>query len=408
MADQNPQDSRRPHFHRGRSRSHRPPRQATAAPPHGGERHATAQRDQVDVEQIMRDIRARISQRHGIELTTQQIQELAARRLEAILDPRTVKPRCSSSCAVPPATPATRAPRGRRARRSTTRRSTNRNADRFGSCAAAEPDPEAVLQPEPADSGAEHPGAAEPGGWRARGRARRRQAEWNALHYEILQRLVTEVSRASLEMQALSMRVEALAAKVDFNERRVRGASKAAASVAAARAHRRPNDASPAPTAPEPLAGRRRAPDTHRGRRPAPAAPASRAGRRRHAGRTLGRVAPIAAVETLAATRQSTVEDADTDEGRGRRRRPVTSRGDRSSTATHAPTGPRPTSVEAEPQARPQPSPTRPRRRSATPRPSLRPRRATSEPARPTPVAARTRRATPPRAPDRLTRTASR
>src|SRR4029078_8916028 len=45
-----------------------------------------------DVEQIMRDIRSRISQRHGIELTTQQIEELAARRLEAILDPRTVKP----------------------------------------------------------------------------------------------------------------------------------------------------------------------------------------------------------------------------------------------------------------------------------------------------------------------------
>ena len=40
----------------------------------------------------MREIRARISQRHGIDLSTQQIQELAARRLEAILDPRTVKP----------------------------------------------------------------------------------------------------------------------------------------------------------------------------------------------------------------------------------------------------------------------------------------------------------------------------
>ena len=33
--------------------------------------------DQVDVEQIMREIRARISQQHGIELSTQQIQDLA-------------------------------------------------------------------------------------------------------------------------------------------------------------------------------------------------------------------------------------------------------------------------------------------------------------------------------------------
>jgi hypothetical protein len=50
----------------------------------------------------------------------------------------------------------------------------------------------------------------------------RRQAEWNALHYEILQRLVLEISRTSLEAQQLSMRVEALSAKVEFAERRAR------------------------------------------------------------------------------------------------------------------------------------------------------------------------------------------
>jgi tRNA pseudouridine55 synthase len=40
----------------------------------------------------MREIRTRVSERHGIELSNQQIQELAARRLEAILDPRAIKP----------------------------------------------------------------------------------------------------------------------------------------------------------------------------------------------------------------------------------------------------------------------------------------------------------------------------
>ena len=50
----------------------------------------------------------------------------------------------------------------------------------------------------------------------------RRQTEWNALHYDILQRLVTEVSRASIEMQSVALRVESLSAKVDFNDRRVR------------------------------------------------------------------------------------------------------------------------------------------------------------------------------------------
>ncbi|HEU5255625.1 MAG TPA: hypothetical protein VFU28_06530, partial [Vicinamibacterales bacterium] len=50
----------------------------------------------------------------------------------------------------------------------------------------------------------------------------RRQAEWNALHYEILQRLALEVSRGSIDSQNLLLRVESLAGKVDFNERRVR------------------------------------------------------------------------------------------------------------------------------------------------------------------------------------------
>jgi len=50
----------------------------------------------------------------------------------------------------------------------------------------------------------------------------RRQTEWNALHYQILQRLVTEVSRTSIEVQAVGTRVESLAARVDFNDKRIR------------------------------------------------------------------------------------------------------------------------------------------------------------------------------------------
>src|SRR5687768_7750023 len=84
--DQN-QQGRRPYYHRGRRGPDRrgPDRRNVPAP-------ETASRENVDVEQIMREIRSRIAQRHGIELTSQQIQELAARRLEAILDPRTIKP----------------------------------------------------------------------------------------------------------------------------------------------------------------------------------------------------------------------------------------------------------------------------------------------------------------------------
>jgi hypothetical protein len=77
----------------------------------------------------------------------------------------------------------------------------------------------------------------------------RRQAEWNALHYEILQRLVLEVSRSSLETQGLSMRVESLAAKVDFNERRVRGIEKIETQVHQSRPAPRPAEPVQSPQA---------------------------------------------------------------------------------------------------------------------------------------------------------------
>ena len=91
--DQNQQHPRRPHYHRGRrgpdrrGGDRRPQQQ-----PQQTDNSSNRDRDQLDVEQIMREIRSRISEKHGIDLTAQLIQELAARRLEAILDPRTIKP----------------------------------------------------------------------------------------------------------------------------------------------------------------------------------------------------------------------------------------------------------------------------------------------------------------------------
>src|SRR6476659_10228626 len=82
---------RRGHFHRGRrGPDRRGPERRQGPPP---EQAARGERsDRVDAEQIMRDIRSRIAQRTGVDLSNQQIQELAARRLEAILDPRGLKP----------------------------------------------------------------------------------------------------------------------------------------------------------------------------------------------------------------------------------------------------------------------------------------------------------------------------
>ena len=47
--------------------------------------------DAVDVEQIMRQIRARIREKRGVDYTEQQIQELANVKLERFLDPKGVR-----------------------------------------------------------------------------------------------------------------------------------------------------------------------------------------------------------------------------------------------------------------------------------------------------------------------------
>ena len=44
--------------------------------------------DEVDVEQIMRQIRARIREKRGVDYTEEQIQALAKVRLEKFLDPK--------------------------------------------------------------------------------------------------------------------------------------------------------------------------------------------------------------------------------------------------------------------------------------------------------------------------------
>ena len=217
--DQNPSHGRRPNFHRGRrSNERRGTERRHAAPPAD-----TPHRD-TDVEQIMRDIRARISTRHGIDLSPQQIQELAARRLEAILEPRHASPAlleqmrraAGEPIAVPEPSADAELPfdedalyESHRGFVRTLRRWLNPILKLFFN-------PAPIAQALSAQAVRNNAAAQREAELYAR------QAEWNALHYEIVQRLVTELARTTLEMQTLTLRVEALDAKLDFNERRVR------------------------------------------------------------------------------------------------------------------------------------------------------------------------------------------
>ncbi len=173
----------------------------------------------------MREIRSRISERPGIDLTAQQIQELAARRLEAILDPRTIKPSLMDelrrASGLPPDTPPSEPESDEPLTESTLYQADSG----FVRALRKLLNPLLKLLFNPAaivaalNTQARRAKAAEA----REAELRRRQTEWNALHFEILRRLVTEVTRAEIDNQHLTHRVESLTAKVDFNERRVRG-----------------------------------------------------------------------------------------------------------------------------------------------------------------------------------------
>lgn len=174
----------------------------------------------------MRDIRSKISQKHGIDFSNEQIHELAARRLEAILDPRTIKPalldELRRGAAAQPAAPASATAGASFEFEDNSLYYSHRGFLRVMR-RLLNPLLMLFLNPTPLIR-ALHAQSRINAEAAARDAERdRRQAEWNGLHYEILQRLVTEVSRVSVDVQSLSMRVESLGAKVDFNERRVRG-----------------------------------------------------------------------------------------------------------------------------------------------------------------------------------------
>jgi hypothetical protein len=226
-ADQHPNQGRRQHFHRGR-RGHdrnRGDRRPSSAPQGQGGQAQEHHPDTPDVDQIVREIKARIAQRHGIELSAQQIQELAARRLEAILDPRTVKPALLDQlrkAAGAPAEIAPAQPADPYTFEDHTIYDTHNGLLRFLR-RVLNPVLKLFFNPNPIAAALNAQVMANREAARRETERERTQAEWNALHYTLLQRLVTEVSRVSLEMQSLALRVESLSTRTDFTERRIRG-----------------------------------------------------------------------------------------------------------------------------------------------------------------------------------------
>ncbi len=229
-SDSPSQGGRRP-FHRGRRGHDRRGGDRRGFPQqqqHQSQPHDQAPRgDHVDVEQIMRDIRAKIAQRQGVELTDQQVQELAARRLESILDPRTMKPSLldqlrRSAGARPDTVAAADRASVPYEFEDTTLYDSPSALTRFLR-KLLNPILKLFFNPNPLIRALHIQAGLNAEATRREAERDERQAEWNALHYTILHRIVTETAKVSLEVQSLALKVESLAAKVDFNERRVRG-----------------------------------------------------------------------------------------------------------------------------------------------------------------------------------------
>jgi hypothetical protein len=166
--------------------------------------------DNVDVEQIMRQIRARIREKRGVDYTEEEIRELANVKLEKFLDPKGVRSDLldqfrRSRAALPP-------PENFAFEESTlfeTHRGIIRWIRRL-----LKPVLKLFFNPNPL-IGALHIQS----GLNTRNAKRE---ELDALHYEVIHNLVVELTRLGIEVKNLKMRIESMSSRLDFDERRAR------------------------------------------------------------------------------------------------------------------------------------------------------------------------------------------
>jgi hypothetical protein len=163
----------------------------------------TIRSDNVDVEQIMRQIRARIREKRGVDYTEEEIRELANVKLEKFLDPKGVRSdllqqfrQIRESSALPagysiPDSPfyASARPLVRFCRRL------------FNPILKLFFNPMPVIETIHAQA---------------------RLSESEKLSFELMHNLVVELTRTSIEVRNLKMRLESMASRLDFDERRAR------------------------------------------------------------------------------------------------------------------------------------------------------------------------------------------
>jgi hypothetical protein len=166
--------------------------------------------DSVDVEHIMRQIRARIREKRGVDYTEEEIRELAAVKLEKFLDPQGVRSdlldQFRRSRAALPAAP-------NYAFEDSTIFESHRGPLRWIR-KLLRPILKLFFNPNPLIQALHIQSE-------LNARNARRE-ELDSLNYEVMHNLVLELTRLGIEVKNLKMRVESTASRLDFDERRAR------------------------------------------------------------------------------------------------------------------------------------------------------------------------------------------
>jgi hypothetical protein len=166
----------------------------------------TIKAENVDVEQIMRQIRSRIREKRGVDYTEEEIRELANVKLEKFLDPRGVRSdlleqfRRKREAALPPSY----------AFEDSTLFETHRGWLRVIR-RLLRPMLMLFLNPNRLID-ALH----------VQAKLNAQQAALEPLYYEVIHNLVVELTRMGIEVKNLKMRVESMSSRLDFDERRAR------------------------------------------------------------------------------------------------------------------------------------------------------------------------------------------
>jgi hypothetical protein len=176
--------------------------------------------DSVDVEQLMEQIRARIREKRGVDYTEQQLRELAAVKLEKFLDPRGIRSDLLQRF-------KERQPRYEPREvplyvfEDTTIYETHRGLIRWIR-KLLNPVLKLLFNPNRIIDALHAQAEINKLNLKREEERETRRLETESLFYELIHNLVFELTRTGIEVKNLKMRVESLASRLEFSERRAR------------------------------------------------------------------------------------------------------------------------------------------------------------------------------------------